>query len=296
MKELIFVSSVQKELAAERLAVRDFISGNRLLSRHFDVFLFEDLPAKDRRPDNLYLDKVADCSVFLALFAKDYGWEDPKDGISPTEREFDLATERGKHRLVFLKNLGNEKPHAKMEALAGKAKAQLVYRRFGNTADLISLVYDSLIEYLEERGVIQNKPFDAATCSGATMDDIAPKKIKWFLDVARRERNLGLPTTASPEEALTHLKLRDGDKLTQEVMTSLTLNDRQRKALAHIKQADRITNIEYQRITGTTKKTASRDLDDLIIKGVLQKIGSTGRGTYYVIAGKGDIKGTKGTS
>ena len=213
MKELVFVSSVQKELAAERKAIRDFINGNRLLSRHFDVFLFEDLTAKDQRPDSLYLDRVAKCSIFLVMFGEDYGWEDPKDGISPTEREFDFATKAGKHRLVFLKNLGKEKQHPKMAALTAKAKKQLVYRRFSSTSDLVSLIYDSLIEYLEQRGVIQNKPFDAAACPGATLAHISEDKIKWFLSTARRERNLGLSAAASTKETLIHLKLLDGGHL-----------------------------------------------------------------------------------
>lgn len=213
MKELIFISSVQKELADERTALRDFILGNRLLSRHFNVFLFEDIPAKDRRPDNLYLDKVNECTVFLALYAAEYGWEDPKDGISPIEREFDLATELSKHRLVFLKHPGNKKQHPKMAALAAKAKGQLTYRRFSNSADLTSLVYDSLIEYLEDRGIIQNKPFDAAFCPGAALSDVSANKIKWFLRTARQERNLNLPITASPETTLTHLKILEDGKL-----------------------------------------------------------------------------------
>ena len=45
----IFVSSVQKEFAQERRAIRDFVEGDALLRRFFDVFLFEDLPASDRR-------------------------------------------------------------------------------------------------------------------------------------------------------------------------------------------------------------------------------------------------------
>lgn len=49
MRERIFVSSVQKELASERRAVADFIRNDPLLRRFFDVFLFEDLPAGDRR-------------------------------------------------------------------------------------------------------------------------------------------------------------------------------------------------------------------------------------------------------
>jgi len=215
MKQLVFVSSVQKELAEERKAIRDFIQGNRLLGKHFDVFIFEDLPAKSRRPDDLYLDKVEACSVFIALFATEYGWEDPTDGLSPTEREYNLATELGRHRLLFLKNADKDtKPHPKMAALTNRARAELIYKRFNSEADLTSLLYDSLIEYLEERGTIQSKPFDAAPCRGADLADIADARIKWFLPIARRERNLNLPASATKRDTLTHLKLADGDGVT----------------------------------------------------------------------------------
>lgn len=214
MKELVFVSSVQRELADERKAIRDFVQGNRLLGKHFDVFLFEDLPAKSRRPDDLYLDQVDACSVFIALFAAEYGWEDSKDGLSPTEREFSRATELSKYRLLFLKNTGKTKPHHQMAALTVRAKSELIYKRFNNAADLTSLLYDSLIEYLEERGIIQSKSFDAALCRGTNLDDIANARIKWFLPIARRERNLNLAASASKQETLTHLNLADGDDVT----------------------------------------------------------------------------------
>lgn len=237
MKELIFISSVQRELTDERRAPRDFMMGNRLLSRHFNVFLFEDLPAKDRRPDSLYLDKVDECAIFLALYAKEYGWEDPKDGISPTEREFNLATELSKHRLVFLKNLGKEKQHPKMAAFTAKAKNQLTYRRFSSTAHLTSLLYDSLIEYLEDRDIIQNKPFDAAVCPKAMLSDISIKKIRWFLRIARQERNLNLPTTASTEETLTHLNIIEGGKLSNAAMLLFSRDPQKFTASAVVKCA-----------------------------------------------------------
>ena len=41
----IFISSVQKEFAAERTALRDFLRGDALMRRFFEPFLFEDLPA-----------------------------------------------------------------------------------------------------------------------------------------------------------------------------------------------------------------------------------------------------------
>jgi len=91
MTTTIFISSVQKELAAERRALKDYIEGDPLLRRFFDVFLFEDLPASDRRTDDVYLDEVDRCGIYLGLFGNEYGYEDG-NGLSPTEREFDRAT------------------------------------------------------------------------------------------------------------------------------------------------------------------------------------------------------------
>ena len=87
----IFLSSVQKEFAAERAALRDYLQGDALMRRFFDVFLFEDVPAADRRADALYLDEVDRCDFYIGLFGDDYGVEDA-EGISPTAREFIRAS------------------------------------------------------------------------------------------------------------------------------------------------------------------------------------------------------------
>lgn len=88
----IFVSSVQREFAQERVHLRDYVRGDPLMRRFIEIFLFEDAPASDRRPDEVYLDEVERCDIYVGLFGADYGFEDA-DGISPTEREFDRATE-----------------------------------------------------------------------------------------------------------------------------------------------------------------------------------------------------------
>ena len=104
----IFISSVQKELAEERRAVKDFITHDPLLSRFIaDVFLFEDIPAGDRKVDDIYLGKVAQCDIYLAIFGNQYGWKND-DGKSPTELEFDHATKAHRERLVFVKG-GDDK-------------------------------------------------------------------------------------------------------------------------------------------------------------------------------------------
>ncbi len=77
MSERIFISSVQKELAEGRRAIRDFVRGDALFRRFFDVFLFEDLPASNRRADEVYLDEVERCPIYVGLFGQEYCYEDP---------------------------------------------------------------------------------------------------------------------------------------------------------------------------------------------------------------------------
>ncbi len=208
MTECIFISSVQKELAEERRAIRDFVRGDALLRRFFDVFLFEDLPASDRRADEVYLDEVGKCPIYVALFGQEYGYEDAT-GLSPTEREFDRATFLGKTRLIFVKGADDHSRHAKMRALIGKAGSQLIRRRFAGISDLNASLYASLVEHLERTGHLRTRPFDAATCPDATIADIAKGKVKWFLDLARRERQYPLREDTAPAKALAHLNLLD---------------------------------------------------------------------------------------
>ena len=70
MADRIFISSVQEELAAERRAIHDFVHGDPLLRRLFQVFLFEDLPASDQRADAIYLAEVARADVYVGLFGQ----------------------------------------------------------------------------------------------------------------------------------------------------------------------------------------------------------------------------------
>ena len=40
----IFISSVQKEFATERKTIAEYVRSDALLSKHFEVFQFEELP------------------------------------------------------------------------------------------------------------------------------------------------------------------------------------------------------------------------------------------------------------
>jgi len=85
------------------------------------------------------------------------------------------------------------------------------------------------------------------------------------------------------------------DIYTEEYLRGLGLNERQQKAVYHVKTAGKITNQELRELTGVVIRTASRDLEDLVRKGVLMKMGKTGRSTHYVLARKLDTNRTNRT-
>lgn len=68
--------------------------------------------------------------------------------------------------------------------------------------------------------------------------------------------------------------------LSKETLIKLELNERQLKAISYLKEKGTITNSIYKEITETSDRTALRDLDELIRKGVLAKEGNK-KGTIY---------------
>ena len=202
----IFISSVQKEFAQEREVLRDYLHSDPLMRRFFDVFLFEDLPALDRRPDDLYLDEVERSDLYVGLFGNDYGSEDA-DGISPTEREFDQATASGVQRLIFVKGTNNNDRHPKMQALIRKAQSGLIRKRFNTTEELKTALYAALVEYLDSKDLVRSEPFDASPCSKASLDDLDTEQMRRFIRTARSARAFPLPEGTSTEELLVHLNL-----------------------------------------------------------------------------------------
>ncbi|HPM84569.1 MAG TPA: ATP-binding protein [Candidatus Anammoximicrobium sp.] len=204
----IFVSSVQKELAEERRAVRDFVQGDPLLRRYFSVFLFEDLPASDRRADEVYLKEVDRSDIYVGLFGHEYGVAGGK-APSPTEKEFDRATAKGKTRLIFVKGSDDKGRDPRMLQLIRRAGDELIRRRFQGVTDLTAAVYASLVDHLEFTGRLRTLPFDASACQRATLQDIDPERVSAFLRTARRERRFALKATTPTEDALAHLRLLD---------------------------------------------------------------------------------------
>jgi len=80
------------------------------------------------------------------------------------------------------------------------------------------------------------------------------------------------------------------DSYTEENLQNLGLNQRQIKAVMYVKVKGKITNKEFREICSTSERTATRDLSDLVNKGIFKKTGETGKGTYYIISRHKDAK------
>ena len=129
---------------------------------------------------------------------------------------------------------------------------------------------------MERTGLLRTTPFDAAGCPGATLADISQDKLQWFLSTARHERRYAIAENSPVRDA----------------MADLNLNKRQRKAVTLVKANGLLTNAELRNLTGAISRTVARDLDDLVRKGVLEKVGQSGRRVHYVAARKQDINRT----
>lgn len=75
------------------------------------------------------------------------------------------------------------------------------------------------------------------------------------------------------------------DRYTKIQLAKMGLNLRQIVGVSHIKQYGSINNQTYQSLAKIEKRTATRDLSELVEKKIIEKQGSTGKGTTYNLVG-----------
>ena len=186
MKYRIFISSVQREFAKERKALAEYLRKDAILGRFFEVFLFEEVPAQERKADGVYLAEVDDCDIYLGIFGHTYGNVDSR-GVSATEREYRRAAARHKYRICFVdKSAGETDP--RQAAFISRVNDDVVRKGFVGYDDLRTAVYAALAKHLEDKGLINVLPFDAAKTAGVTIKDLSVAKIRDFIRTAREKR------------------------------------------------------------------------------------------------------------
>jgi ATP-dependent DNA helicase RecG len=148
----VFVSSVQKELESERLAVLQLISSDPFLTEYCEAVLYELEPASPKKAIEEALDTVGTCDIYLGIIWKAYG---SKVGeLSITHREYRAAKEKRLPPLIYIKGSEDLKRDAGTETLIKEIRQDgFKYKRFANFPELQHEIRESLVGLLKMRGI-----------------------------------------------------------------------------------------------------------------------------------------------
>jgi predicted ATPase len=151
----VFVSSTLRELAAEREAARDAVTGLLLVPVMFE------LGARPYPPRPVYRAYLAQSQVFVGIYWQSYGWVAPGEEVSGLEDEYRLSA--GLPRLVYVKSPAPDREPRLAEMLARiRDEGGVSYQHFADPAELQRLVGNDLAVLLSERFEMSRAPDSAA--------------------------------------------------------------------------------------------------------------------------------------
>ncbi len=149
LKLRVFISSVQKELASERLALQILLTTDPFLQQHTVPILFE-RETHSLRPDpQQYLTTLRSCQIYVLILAKQYG---SKYGdLSATHHEYRDAQFRSMPTLVSVFGERNTEREHELNAFIAEMEADNhTYCRFHSIKDLQNTVRDRLIKHIKD--------------------------------------------------------------------------------------------------------------------------------------------------
>jgi len=174
----------------------------------------------------------------------------------------------------------------------------LIHRDYMNSAEIQIKIYDDHIWFWNPGGLLEGITVDdlkrehtskprnrliAMTFYYAGLIERWGTGTKRMMDLCKKR---GLPEPEFREEFGGFSVIFWKDIYNEQYLRKIGLNERQIKAILYVKESGRITNREYQKIAETTDRTALRDLNRLCDLGILQRIGSMGRKTEYILVGQ----------
>lgn len=145
----VFISSVQKELRQERIAVGSFLATDEFLRECTAPRIFEDYPQPLHPNPKGYLTLLRTCQIYLLIVGSEYGAE-AGDGLSATHEEYRLAQALDMPTLVCIKGPRATIRDAKLKEFIKEIENDKhTYSRFSNDAALLKAVGDRLREHIE---------------------------------------------------------------------------------------------------------------------------------------------------
>jgi len=153
----VFISSVQKELEPERLALFSLLTTDPTLKDYVEPVLFEQLSPPPRPTKKPYLKTLKTCQVYILMLDREYA----PDGIttSATHEEYDLACSMGIPTLAMIKGRHDTGRDPRTQAFFKSIKNDgFTYKRFIDRIDLKKEVAGWLIQVLKNEFEIEPQP------------------------------------------------------------------------------------------------------------------------------------------
>jgi ATP-dependent DNA helicase RecG len=145
----IFISSVQKELASERLALQILLTTDPFLQQHTRPVLFEREPQPLRPDPQAYLKLLEKCQLFVLILGKTYG--NVYNGLSAIHHEYREAQELKLPTLVCVMGHNKLKREASLVALFDELKDDgHTYDRFSTNEELQKATRVRLIKHIRD--------------------------------------------------------------------------------------------------------------------------------------------------
>lgn len=242
--------------------------------------MFEDIPAQDRKPNNIYLDEVEGCDIYLD--------EAVEFVLGKIDRHVGTRSQSAQAPVTF------EIPRPViLEAIVNA----VAHRDYWSNGFVQVIVFSDRMEVWNPGELPPGMTLDRLREPHGPMPRnplIAEPlyRIKYVekagtgtTDMIADCRNAGLPEPDFEQRGPYFVVTVWRDWLTDEVLAGFQLNERQKQTVSYVKSTGHISNSEFQNLTGATRKTAARDLDDLVQKNIFARVGEK-RGSYYILAKK----------
>ncbi len=264
-----------------------------------------------KNPQKFFLQSETKCVKMLTLkFVKPYDLYFGYEGtlFDQVDEAVIFVMENTRRPLVYGKGITTERPEEIPEKVIREAIVNaIVHRDYRSPSKTQVRIFPDRIEFWN-MGLLPK---------GLSIDDLKkphislprnPLLFKQFyragyvedvgggtVDIIEKCMAKGLPEPTYEEKQGGLVLTIWRDIYTPEYLDELELNERQRKAIEHLKINGKITALEYREIFDISKTTTHRDIKDMISKQIIIEQGS-GKATYYTLTKpKYDGNGTNGT-
>ncbi len=225
-KYRVFISSSQKELEPERLALFALITTDPFLKEHFEPVLFEKLPPPSRPTEKPYLKELEKCQIYVLMLDREYG--PLEENYSATHHEYNLARKKDMSSLAMIKGRHDAGREPRTQTFIDQIKAnKFTYKRFVDRIDLKKEVSAWLAQVVkEERNIVPDagvaesgeetieaaSTFEALQQDELTLDDLDAETSRSLFSCLRgtSSKSLSIPKMA-PVFRVRGLVWRDGE-------------------------------------------------------------------------------------